>query len=320
MTGERRLVAALYAVTLLGVFALAVSSLTEFDFWWYLKSGELIVQAGAVPASDPFSYTAHGRPWINHMWLTQVLLYGLWTTAGRVALLLVKALVVTAVFAVVLRTMRARGIDPILGCAMALLAAWAGRDFWDVRPQIWTYLLVAVYLWVLREGWERRRAPLLWLPLLMVPWANLHAGFVTGLGLIGLIGVGTALTRFIETGNRSESEPPSPRPQAEARPWVGRGVGHRPKAVEGWREVSKILRRAAGLLAVTTLASLANPFGWRAILFPLEVVNTRAFMIGTHEWFSPNFHDPAYRGFEALLLLLIPAFAWGRARLSVTDV
>ena len=42
MTGERRLLIALHAVTLLGVFTLAVSSLTEFDFWWYLKSGELI--------------------------------------------------------------------------------------------------------------------------------------------------------------------------------------------------------------------------------------------------------------------------------------
>jgi hypothetical protein len=90
--------------------------------------------------------------------------------------------------------------------------------------------------------------------------------------------------------------------------------------VAGWREVPKILGRTACLLAVTTLASLVNPFGWRAILFPLEVVNTRAFMTATHEWFSPNFHDPAYRGFETLLLLLIPAFAWGRARLSATDV
>ena len=90
------------------------------------------------------------------------------STDTGVALLVVKALVVTATFAVVLRTMRARGVDPVLGCAMALLAAWAGRDFWDVRPQIWTYLLVAVYLWVLREGWERRRGPFLWLPLLMV--------------------------------------------------------------------------------------------------------------------------------------------------------
>src|SRR5262249_15260359 len=76
---------------------------------------------------------------------------------------------------------------------------------------------------------------------------------------------------------------------------------------------------ALGVAAVAGLASLVNPYGLRAVTFPLEVVNTRLFMSSTKEWFSPNFHDPIYRGFELMLLLLVPAFAWGRARLSLTD-
>ncbi len=278
----------LYGLTLLAVFTIALSSLTEFDFWWYLASGEQILATRSVPATDPFSYTAHGRPWINHMWASQVLVLVLWQTGGRVVLVVLKGLIVAATFGVVLLTMRRRGVHPIVASAVTLVAAWAGWEFWDVRPQIVTYLLLAVFLHLLREGWEMRPRTLAWLPLLMVPWANLHAGFVTGVAVLGLVGVGTALPSLARPERRRE----------------------------GWR----VMGLAAGVGAVTGLASLVNPYGLRAVLFPLEVVNTRLFMSSTAEWFSPNFHNPAYRGFEAMLLLLVPAFAWGRARLRVTDV
>ena len=75
------------------------------------------------------------------------------------------------------------------------------------------------------------------------------------------------------------------------------------------------------LLGVTaTAASLLNPFGSRAILFPLEVVQSVPFMTSTIEWFPPNFHHASFRPLELMLLLLFPAFAWGRARLSAADV
>jgi len=278
----------LYGLTLVGVFTLAVSSLTYFDFWWYLASGERIIATRSIPATDPFSFTAEGRPWINHMWASQVLFFALREAGGRIALILLKGAVVTATFSLVLLTMRRRGVHPLTASAVTLLAAWAGWEFWDVRPQIFTYLLVAVFLYLLRPGWEGRRGLVLGLPLLMIPWVNLHAGFVTGLGLIGLVGAGTALPRLLDRERRGA----------------------------GWRT----LGLALGLAGLATLASLANPYGARALLFPFEVVSTRAFMISTTEWFSPNFHDPAYRGFELMLLLLVPAFAWGRARLTATDV
>ena len=94
MTAHRALTVVLYGVTLAGVFTLALSSFTYFDFWWYLKSGELIVSTQSIPATDPFSFTAQGRPWINHMWATQVLFFALWKIGGRLPLILLKAGVV----------------------------------------------------------------------------------------------------------------------------------------------------------------------------------------------------------------------------------
>ncbi|MBI2469178.1 MAG: hypothetical protein HYV62_15400, partial [Candidatus Rokubacteria bacterium] len=276
----------LYGLTLLAVFAVALSSFTRFDFWWYLKAGEYIVQTRSVPQGDPFSFTAPGRPWINHMWLTQVVLYLLYESVGRIPILVGKSALVAAVFGVVLATCLRRGVHPLLAVSVTALAALAGQGYWHARPQILTYLFMAIYLHLLQEGWERRLRRLVWLPLIMVAWANLHAGFVTGLGLLGLIVLGETIARLLAPG---------------------RG---------GWRPLATL----ALISAAAGGASLLNPFGIRAVLFPLEVVSSREFMTTTIEWFSPNFHDPQYRPFEAMLLLLFAGLALGGSRLRVTDV
>ena len=280
--------AALVAATLLAVATIALSSLTLFDFWWYLASGQRILQTRSIPKTDPFSYTAEGRPWVNHMWATQVMFTLLWERWGRYALIGLKTATIVAAFWVVLGTMRARGVHPLLASAVTLLAVWTGAEFWHARPQMFTYLFVAVLIWLLRPGWEHRRA-LRWLvPALVVLWVNLHAGFMMAFLVIGLIGLGTALPLLVDPGRRPA----------------------------GWRVVG--LTALLGLLAA--VGSLVNPFGPRAILFPLEVVQSVPFMTSTIEWFPPNFHHRSFRPLELMLLLLFPAFAWGRSRLGAADV
>ena len=172
--------------------------------------------------------------------------------------------------------------------ATTLLAAWAGAEFWHARPQTVTYLFVAILCWLLRAGWERRPIALVLAPALVVPWVNLHAGFVMAFVVIGLTGLGTALPLLVDRQRRPA----------------------------GWRVVG-----LTALLGVSAAAaSLLNPYGVRAILFPLEVVRSVPFMTSTIEWFSPNFHHVAFRPLELMLLLLFPAFAWGRGRLSAADV
>jgi hypothetical protein len=279
---------ALLAVTLLTVATIALSSLTVFDFWWYLASGQRILETRSVPATDPFSYTAEGRPWINHMWATQVLFTLLWERWGRLALIGLKTATVVATFWVVLGTMRARGVRPLLASAVTLLAAWTGAEFWHARPQTFTYLFVAILIWLLRPGWERRPVTLVLVPALVVPWVNLHAGFVMAFLVIGIVGGGTALPLLVDPARRRA----------------------------GWRVAG--LTACLGVAAAA--ASLLNPFGVRAILFPLEVVRSVPFMTSTIEWFPPNFHHAGFRPLELTLLLLFPAFAWGRGRLSAADV
>ena len=288
MTAGKAARGALLLVTLLAVATIALSSLTVFDFWWYLASGQRILETRSVPATDPFSYTAAGRPWINHMWATQVLFTLLWEHWGRFALIGLKTATVVATFWVVLATMRARGVHPLAASAVTLLAAWTGAAFWHARPQTFTYLFVAILVWLLRAGWEGRRFTLALVPALVALWVNLHAGFVTAFAVIAIAGLGTALPLLLDRERRGA----------------------------GWR----VAGLTAALGVASAVAGLVNPFGVRAILFPLEVVRSVPFMASTIEWFPPNFHHGSFRPLELMLLLLFPAFAWGRARLSATDV
>src|SRR4030042_4468276 len=55
---------------------------TDPDFWWHLRTGQLIVDTGSIPKADPFSYTAAGSPWIAHEWLSDLLIYGIESNVG----------------------------------------------------------------------------------------------------------------------------------------------------------------------------------------------------------------------------------------------
>jgi hypothetical protein len=279
---------ALLGAALLGAATLAASALTVGDVWYALASGQWILAARALPALDPFTYTGGEQPHVTSGWAAHALFALVWAQGGRLALLGLKALVAVATFAVVLRTMAARGVRPLPAAAVTLVAAWATSEFWQVRSQVFTYLALAVLAWLLRDGWERRPGTLVLVPALMVVWVNLDAGFVAGGLLVALAGAGAALPRLVAPARRAE------------------GV--------------RVLGRAAVLAGLTALAALANPFGVGAVGAALGSGPILPFLAGSLEWSAPNFHHPNVRGFELLLLALFPAFARGRGRLHATDV
>jgi hypothetical protein len=56
--------------------------LRSYDLFWHLATGKHILESGAVPRGDPFSFTAAGAPWVDHSWLFQLVLWGAWDLAG----------------------------------------------------------------------------------------------------------------------------------------------------------------------------------------------------------------------------------------------
>jgi hypothetical protein len=170
--------------------------LADPDLWGRLAIGRLIFAAGTLPRSDPFAYTPTLPLWIDHEWLTGVVFYCLYTACGDVGLLIAKTSLGLATVLLVWRIARLnRAARLPLLVALAVTMPVFGYGM-TPRAQLFTYLFFALWLYVLerfRHGGSARMLAIL--PVTIVPWANLHGGFLAGLGLLALYAVGMLAIR-----------------------------------------------------------------------------------------------------------------------------
>jgi hypothetical protein len=307
----------LLAMTLVFGFLLAVAQITHYDVWALLAGGRYIVAHG-LPATDPFSYTAVGRPWPNQSWLTQVLFYLAYDRLGRVPVILLKGLLAATTLGLAWRTARRRSGSPAAAAVAAGLAALALAPWWHLRPQLFTYLAWAAWL-ALYEAWRGGRGRALWgLPLVMAAWVNLHAGFALGLAALALWGSGLVLeTRMRRTERAGRAPAGAPEHGLEPRP-AGAPAGPGDRA-GGSAGPPPSLLPLAGAAALALVATLLNPWGWRALLFPLELTTSRSALGASVDWYSPNFLDPALLPALAAVGLLVLGLAVAPSRPRVDE-
>jgi hypothetical protein len=168
------------------IFVLAVRQSVSIDpdLWWHLKAGQQIIDARSIPHTDEYSFTKQGSEWVAHEWLSEVILAALYRLVGFGGLVTIFSLII--VIALWLTYRRCEGRPYAAGIAV-LLAAAASSPLFGIRPQMFTLLLASIFI-VLLERFDPKELSrrMLWLPLLMLLWVNLHAGFALGLVLIGL--------------------------------------------------------------------------------------------------------------------------------------
>ena len=169
------------AVAVAGATAFTQPSVAGSDLWWHLASGREILQRGAPLRVDPFSYSFAGEPWTNHEWLWDVLYWSAYRLHPELAAWLNLAVLV-ATFALIFAIARRTSGSALAAGAALWAAAATAHWFFDIRPHLFTLLLVSVVLITRHRLW----AVWLWPPLMLV-WVNLHAGFAFGLGVMGLI-------------------------------------------------------------------------------------------------------------------------------------
>lgn len=257
----------------LGVFAMAARGVADPDVWWHLRTGQLILQNHSLFHTDPYSFTRFGQPWINHEWLSEILLFGVYRLAGFGGLIVSFAAVISAAFLLIF--LRSPG-RPYLAALMTLWGAVACASTWGVRPQMFSFLLASIFLLLLDRS-EGRPKILWWTAPLMLLWVNLHAGYPIGLAFIALFLLGEALEAA-----------------------MGR---------EPWQNSWPRLKRLAMAFALCLALVALNPNGLRIYWYPFETLRSAAMHRFIHEWFSPDFHDPTYLPLLLMLLALIAGLA-----------
>jgi hypothetical protein len=259
---------ALLGTVLVLTSAVGLDALSDPDVWWHIRLGDWIIAHHQIPAGELFAYTALGNPLVVHEWLSETLFAAL-AAAGGLALVTVVmgAVAWSAMLATLLRG-RMRGAGPVILAVGLVLGARAAEPVLGTRPQVFTFALVCWTLWIaesyLRSGGRRR-----WLlPPIFLLWANLHAGFIAGIGFLVIVLVAEAIKRRWSLGTVAPRE------------------------------------RIAGLAAAVTasvIAACVNPYGPSIFVFAATTGSTER-QKGIIEWQSPNFRDPAMWVLLALLL------------------
>jgi hypothetical protein len=250
---------------------------------WHLRAGHLMLEARTLLRTDPFSFTAEGRPWIDYYWGFQIASAAIERLGGLPLVATAWMLVYACIPFVLYRNAVRGGASPLAVLLVLPIAHTVLLSHALARPHVVTYLFFAILVGRLddvetgRRGWRT----LWWLPLLAMVWANTHGGFVAGLAAVGAVTLASALGPLVVRGSFD------------------------------WRR-SRVF---AALLVAMVLATLVNPYGpdlHAQAIHHVSVPSTGRFA----EFRSPDFRSggASIGCFEVLLLatLLVTATGWLR--------
>jgi hypothetical protein len=222
----------------LALFALSLSlqQIRSLDYWWHLRTGQLIVETGAVPRVDPYTYTVPGAPWIDVHWLFQLGLYAIHAMGGHTAVVLAKAAWVLLVTGLLASIGYRRERAAISVFALALALAVSGERFMP-RPELPTFVCLAAVLALLERFRRWPDARVYAIVAVQALWVNVHGLYVLGLALCVFYLV-------------AQIAPPLVVPKERF-------------------DIARI-RRLGAVTALSIFASLANPNGLDGALYPIQ--------------------------------------------------
>ena len=133
-------------------------------------------------------------PWVEHAWLTDLIIGAFYSLFGALGVILFFSGVMAGAWLVASLSVPCSMIYRLIASALSL---WVALPFLGARTQMVTLLGLAVLLVVLqrsRNGDDRA----LWLiPPLFLLWANLHGGFTAGLFLLGLVVASSVIVKGV---------------------------------------------------------------------------------------------------------------------------
>ncbi|MEX2161905.1 MAG: hypothetical protein WD751_08330 [Anaerolineales bacterium] len=279
------------AVLFLSVFFMGLRFSMDTDTWWQLRTGELIAEQGAIPTQDSFSFTRTGEAWRypSGAWLSELQLFEIHAVFGPGGLNIWVAAMVTLTFIFIYMAMSG---PPLLRAFIIVLAATAAGIYWAARPYMLSFVLSAVFLWILEDYRWRRKNRLVWLLPLMIFWANSHPGFATGFLLLAIYGVDEALRWALALWH-----------------------GPRKEAIKSRQRLGAMLLLVVGMIAATSI----NPAGPKLLTFPFETVSIGVLQDFIQEWQSPNFHILQAQPFAWLLILTLGVLGAAGIGLALSD-
>ncbi|HEY9268835.1 MAG TPA: hypothetical protein VIO39_05220 [Methylotenera sp.] len=263
--------------------------LSDPDYFWHLSAGQYIWEHKALPSADMFSYTFAGKPWVLHEWLFEIILFGVYSLCGGVGVKLFTATFATATVYIAYCIAKRLLGKPYWAFFLALILFYQMVPNVSPRPQLFTFLMFAIYLRILVDFKYFTEMHKLWLlPVLMVIWVNSHGGYVAGLVLLLL---------FV------------------ACEWLTFVLLQQGDAIQ-----KQHLKKLTIIATVTIAATLLNPYFTDHWIYPFTVMNMDVSQNLITEWRSPDFHSFRWKSYLLLVFAVFTAAIYSNKRPDFTEI
>ena len=242
------------------VYFLISRSMVDPDIWWHLRDADIQWSSHSFLSQDLYSFTAHGAPWINHEWLSELPFYLGWRLLGARGVFLVTVLAIEAILLGVFYLAYKKSQSIAAAMVVSVLAAFASTISFGPRTLLFGWICLVLELLIIDRFQEDLRY--LWtLPPLFLFWVNLHGSWVIGMVLLLIFTAGT---------------------------WISMKIGVIESVAWPWYR--------ARLLMIATCISICalfvNPYGWRLVGYPFDLAFRQKLNIGTvEEWHTLDFHS-----------------------------
>ncbi|MBN1131070.1 MAG: hypothetical protein JXA71_18925 [Chitinispirillaceae bacterium] len=175
---------------------------SDGDIFWHLAAGREIAASGAVPHSDPFSFTSQPEwRWTDLHWLYQLCMHGIHYAAGLWGIVAANSLLFGLSAALLFLSISPRGAAAWLALFLWLAALYEVRYLVPHRPVVFSLLFFAAFFFCLERYRRGGRSRFLYaLPLLQVVWVNCQPLFILGPTLFGLWYAGEWAGRLLKRG------------------------------------------------------------------------------------------------------------------------
>ncbi len=174
---------------------MASIEIKDLDLWLHLKMGQYISENKVVPDHDVLSCSISGKPWVNHEWLFQVILYQVWHQWDFNGLINMQVGIVFFTMLILLLIGYSKERQFLTAGALFLILLVYQTRF-TIRPDIYSLLFFVLFIWIL--SWFINKRWSMWaLVVIQILWTNIHGFFFFGPLLVALAIISEFLKRRV---------------------------------------------------------------------------------------------------------------------------
>ncbi|MEI6587994.1 MAG: hypothetical protein WCO05_03540 [Candidatus Moraniibacteriota bacterium] len=223
----------------LGMFLSQEVSLVNTDLGRHIENGRYFFETHKIPDTNLYSYTYPDIPFINHHWGSGVVFYLIWKYVGLSGLSFFYVALSFLTFCILFLETKKYAGLALTVLSAVLVIPLIGERT-EIRPEVFSYLFAAIYFILL---WKFQKGKLQKMTLFLLPCMSL---LWVNLHIYFIFGLGLMGLFLLDTLREKD-----------------------------WSKFKTLFF----VLILSFSASLANPFGLKAVLYPLNIFRNYGYRV-----------------------------------------